>query len=208
MAMKQLIDRLKRFIRQDKQSQLIKQRESKTKALIKDRLSDFDRWQKDEELLTNWNERTTILASYVLPNTNVIEFGAGKMYMKSILNNIASYTPSDIVKRDKTTIICDLNKPIDFDLSKYEVAIFSGVLEYVYDINSVVKELSKANVGQIIMSYCCSDIVSLTRTKNGWLSDYTRTELETIFMLNGYKIEHYREWRGQSIFNLIKWVDF
>ena len=77
MAMKPLIDRLKRFIRQDKQSQFIKQRESKTKALIKDRLSDFDRWQKDEELLTNWNERTTILASYVLPNTNVIKFGAG-----------------------------------------------------------------------------------------------------------------------------------
>jgi len=205
--MKQVIHRLKKLLRLDKQSRLTKQRELKTKALIKEKRSDFDRWKSDAELLPNWNERTAILASYIQPDAHIIEFGAGAMYMKTLLRHVKSYTPSDIVKRDETTIICDLNKPINFDLTVYDVAVFSGVLEYVYDIDTVVKTMSKANIQQLILSYCCSDIVTLTRTKNGWLSDYTRPELEAIFLSNGYDIADYREWHNQSIFNLIKRVD-
>lgn len=205
--MKQVIHRLKKLLRLDKQSRLTKQRELKTKALIKEKRSDFDRWKSDAELLANWNERTAILASYIQPDTHIIEFGAGAMYLKTLLKHVTSYTPSDIVKRDETTIICDLNKPINFDLTVYDVAVFSGVLEYVYDIDAVVKTMSKANINQLILSYCCSDIVALTRTKNGWLSDYTKPELEAIFLSNGYNIIDYREWHKQSIFNLIKRVD-
>ena len=205
--MKHLIYRLKFFLGLDTQTKRIKQRELKTKALIKEKRSDFDRWKSDSELLANWNERTAILASYIQADTHIIEFGAGAMYLKTLLNHVASYTPSDIVKRHETTLVCDLNQPIDFDLTRYDVAVFSGVLEYVYDIDNVVKTMSEANINQLILSYCCSDIVTLTRTKNGWLSDYTRPELEAIFLSNGYNITDYREWHKQSIFNLIKRID-
>ncbi|WP_418510302.1 hypothetical protein [Corallibacter sp.] len=202
--MKQVLLRLKRLLALDSPTISTKQLELKTKALIKERLSDVDRWKNDKELLPNWNERSALLASYITANTHVIEFGAGSMYLKTILHDVKSYTPSDIVKRDENTIVCDLNKPIDFDLTAYDVAVFSGVLEYVYDIESVVKTLRDANINQIILSYCCSDIVTLTRVKNGWLSDYNRLELEAIFFNNGYEIKNYMEWQQQSLFNLIK----
>lgn len=201
--MKHLVYRLKFFLGLDTQTKRIKQRELTTKALIRERLSDYDRWIRDDELLPNWNERTALLASYILPDTHVIEFGAGAMYMHSILNHVASYTPSDIVKRHEATIVCDLNQPIDFDLTRYDVAVFSGVLEYVYDIEAVVKAMHDAKIHQLILSYCCSDIVTLTRAKNGWLSDYTKADLEAIFMNYGYEITDYTEWQSQSVFNLI-----
>ena len=56
------------------------------------------------------------------------------------------------------------------------------------------------------MSYCCSDLISLSRDKNGWLSDYTKNELEEIFSKYGYEIIDYLEWRNQSLFNLKKLI--
>ena len=93
---------------------------------------------------------------------------------------------------------------MSIDLSIFDVVVFSGVLEYVYDIDSIFKQLKKSNVKQIVMSYCCADIVQLSRDKNGWLSDYKKEDLEVIFRKYNYKIEHYNEWRSQSIYNLVE----
>lgn len=180
------------------------EREQKTKILIEKELSDAERWKNDNELHPNWNERTEILASYIQPGASIVEFGAGVMHLKKVVKDYKRYTPSDIVKRYEETVVCDLNQPIKIDLFVYDVAVFSGVLEYVYDIDKVVKQLREAKINHIIMSYCCSDIVKLSRAKNGWLSDYTKADLEQIFINNNYKINDYSVWNNQSLFNLIK----
>lgn len=165
--------------------------------------SDISRWKNSEQLFKDWNDRTSILGGFIKPNAQIIEFGAGNMYLKEYLKEYGSYTPSDIVKRFDETIVCDLNKPISFDLSKFDVVVFSGVLEYVYDIDSIFNQLKSNGINQIVMSYSCADIVTLSRVKNGWLSDYTKIEIEKIIEKYNYKIQNYNEWRKQSIYNLI-----
>ncbi len=188
----------------NKQDQKIMEREQKTKKLIENELSDTERWQNNNELHPNWNTRTAILAQYIPTGASIIEFGAGVMHLKNVVQDYVKYTPSDIVKRYEETVVCDLNQPIDLDLSIYSVAVFSGVLEYVYDINKVFQQLESAKVSQVILSYCCSDMVLLSRAKNGWLSDYTKKELEEIFAKNHYRIQDYAEWNKQSLYNLQK----
>jgi len=192
------------FLKHNTENQLrLEKREIENAKLRAEKKSDIYRWQNNQELFLDWDERTIILGSYLLPNAKIIEFGAGNMILKTHLQNYQSYTPSDIIQRFEETVICDLNKPINFSMELYNTVIFSGVLEYVYDIDFVFKELGPT-VKQIVLSYCCADIVKLSRDKNGWLSDYTKNDLEEIFKKEGFKIENYAEWRNQSLYNLIR----
>jgi hypothetical protein len=201
--MKKLIKMLNSIYKSIKLRYHFKLKQKLNRNLRKSKSSDLQRWNDDSSLFQDWNERTAIMASFVISNKNIIEFGAGNMYLKEYLNGYKSYTPSDIVKRFDETLICDLNKKIKIDLTKYEVAIFSGVLEYVFDIDSLFKQLSN-KIPQVILSYACSDVVKMSREQNGWLSDYNKQELEAIFKKYNYEVINYVEWRNQSIFNLMK----
>ncbi len=164
--------------------------------------SDFKRWENSKELLEDWNERTSIIAAMVKPNSLLIEFGAGNMYLKKMLPDGCSYTPSDIYARTSEILVCDLNEIIPFDIKKYDTAVFSGVLEYVYDVDKVFRQLSDS-IDNIVISYACRDISNANRLKSGWLSDYSKKELEAIFKKYSYQIFEYEEWRNQSIYSLI-----
>lgn len=172
-----------------------------TKKLRIEKRTDYLRWKQQNQLFEDWNERTSILASMIPSNSKVIEFGAGNMALKSLLPLGCEYTPSDIVQRNPDFVECDLNEPITFDISNFDTAVFSGVLEYVYDIDMVFKQFPK-HLKYVMLSYSCKDISSANRLENGWLSDYSKIELEKIFTKYNYQILNYSEWRKQSIFQL------
>jgi hypothetical protein len=141
----------------------------------------------------------------VKPNSLLIEFGAGNMCLRKMLPDGCTYTSSDIYARTPELLVCDLNENILLDLTKYDTAVFSGVFEYVYDVGEVFRQLSNS-IDNVVLSYSCSDISNANRLKNGWLSDYSKKELEIIFKMHGYQIVEYKEWRNQSIYNLRKYL--
>ncbi len=175
----------------------------RTRVLKSFQRSDLKRWKNDRELSENWNERIELMAGMVPENARVIEFGAGKMALKKYLPSNCEYQGADIIKRSPEMLVCDLNEGIGFSLAAYDTAVFSGVLEYVYDIDKVF-ELLNEKIGLIILSYACEDAFSENRERKGWLSDYKKEELEAVFQKYDYKIRDYREWRRQSIYKLEK----
>jgi len=181
----------------------VKRIQRNTIKLKESKKSDFRRWENPKELFEDWNERTSIIAAMVKPNSLLIEFGAGNMCLKKMIPDGCIYTPSDIYARTPEILVCDLNENIPFDLTKYDTAVFSGVFEYVYDVDKVFRQLSES-IDNVVLSYACSDISNANRLKSGWLSDYSKKELETIFEKYGYQIVEYEEWRNQSIFSLRK----
>lgn len=202
---KKIINYLKNISKRRNHLNRIKSIQKNTIMLKKEKQSDINRWKNSSELFEDWNQRTSILGSYVTPGAKVIEFGSGNMSLKAELPENCTYTPSDIVKRTEETIICDLNQPISFDLSIYDTAVFSGVFEYVYDIDAVFKQLEK-HINHLILSYACSDICTHNRLINGWLSDYKEEQLLEIFQKYNYQVINKQEWRQQTIFNLQKKV--
>ena len=175
----------------------------KTIKLRELRKSDIERWSNPKELLENWNERTAILGSKISEGASVIEFGAGNLALKNYLPDNCKYQASDLISRNKDILACDLNEKIKIDLSGYDTVVFSGVLEYVYDIEKVFEQFPDS-IRTVILSYACTDISSAPRLKLGWLSDYTTKELKSIFAKNNYTVKEYLEWRKQSIFFLQK----
>ncbi|MCG9973032.1 class I SAM-dependent methyltransferase [Christiangramia crocea] len=178
-----------------------RRRANKTKKLKEQKRSDIKRWKKNSELNEDWKERSIILAKMVRPEAKVIEFGAGNMHLKDYLPANCDYTPSDIYVRDSNVIYCDLNDDEMINLQSYDTAIFSGVLEYVYDLDRLFEKLA-GSLKYINLTYACSDISGANRLKEGWLSDYTNSDLRDIFKRNGFEIVDYLEWRKQSIYRL------
>jgi hypothetical protein len=207
--MKNILKRIQNIalnkIREFKEDRKYKKQAKDTLKLRKAKISDYERWKQTEELFVDWNQRTAILASMITRGANIIEFGAGNLALKNHLPPDCSYTPSDIYKRSEGMLECDLNSRIEFELKAYDTAVFSGVFEYVYDMDKVFRQLSDS-INNVVLSYACSDISNANRLKSGWLSDYSKKELENIFKKYSYQIVEYKEWRNQSIFNLRKSV--
>jgi uncharacterized membrane-anchored protein len=205
--MKKIFKRIQNIVlnkrRELKENRNYKKQAKRTLELKKKKLTDYKRWQETKELYLDWNQRTEILASMITQGANIIEFGAGSMALKNYLKPECNYTPSDIQARTSEMLVCDLNDSIPFDLKKFDTAVFSGVFEYVYDVDKVFRQLSES-IKYVVLSYACSDISNADRLKSGWLSDYSKNEMEAIFKKYDYQMVEYSEWRNQSIFSLRK----
>ena len=167
--------------------------------------SDMSRWDKDAALSKDWESRTLQIAALIPPGSSVLEFGAGRMALASYLPEGCSYTPSDIVDRGRNTIVCDLNSPSLPIFPPHQVAVFSGVLEYVWNIERLIDHLSP-DIEMFILSYAIADnqMFKLSRRFSGWVNDYNSQALEDLFKQRGYICNASEMWNTQKIFRFIQ----
>jgi hypothetical protein len=159
------------------------------------------RWAPRDSLLSEWDSRTELIAELIPDGSSVIEFGAGRLVLKSLLGEKCVYVPSDIVDRGPGTLVIDLNTDDINLVGVYSHAVFSGVLEYIRDIPRLLDAISP-NVSTIVASYESVDALPdlLTRRTNGWVSHLTERKFLEVFFLVGFKVSHTRKWREQKIY--------
>jgi hypothetical protein len=172
--------------------------------------SDYKRWGTERDLSPDWDSRTKQIANLIEPGTSVIEFGAGRLVLKTFLPDKCSYTPSDLVDRGNGTIVCDLNSDTLPQFQHYDVAVFSGVLEYINDVPRLISHLANF-VTTIIASYAIADTNQKTQKRRtlGWVNDYTAAQLVDIFENAGFQCDRTEEWKStviksQMIYKFIK----
>ena len=177
------------------------------------RMSDVHRWSRLSSLDPEWDPRTVKLAEWIKPGESVLEFGAGRRVLEKILPEGCTYTPSDIVDRGEGTIVCDLNNDALPTFPKHDVAVLSGVLEYVNDIPRLFLWL-RNSCDTIIFSYAVSDdylktaaVTSrrlLSRRANGWVNDFTAKQIEEIIVVCGFKCENIAMCMKQRIYKVAR----
>lgn len=166
--------------------------------------SDIGRWSKTENLHENWNQRTILLSDKIKDGSRILEFGSGNLFLKDNLPKNCTYINSDIVKRDENTIVIDLNKKIP-PLPKVDYIVFSGVLEYVYDVEHVLNECGKYTEN-LLLSYATLDYFPSVKNRriNGWVSDLYLKDFNNISFEIDYNMELIGNWNGQQLIKLAK----
>lgn len=170
----------------------------------------FARWSSLSNFHVDWDERTELIARLVPPRSRVIEFGAGRRQLELFLDPSCAYFPSDLVDRGPGTIVFDLNaRPLpDFRELKLDVAVFSGVLEYVTDLLATAQWLAR-QVSICVASYACANSESGTthriqeisaRARHGWVNTCTEAEFARIFVDAGFNCRSRDAWGNQRIF--------
>jgi len=158
--------------------------------------TDRRRWSDRGNLDGPWNDRTRFIASLVPDGSRVLEFGAGLCALGGHLPSRCSYTPSDIVSRRPDCLIVDLNGRSLPQLPPHDVAVFSGVLEYVHDLGRVAGWLAPA-AGRVIASYAVLDGDGIgVRRSRGWVSDWSRDVFVGEFAAAGFALEEQALWSG------------
>ena len=164
--------------------------------------SDVARWGDHENLSPTWDERTRLMAAFVRPGDRVIDFGAGRMALKAMLPPGCTYTATDIVARAEGAIAADLNQLPLPPLGQHDVAVFSGVFEYLHDMPAVVAAV-KPLITRMAVSYSILENVPqlVRRRANGFANDYTEAQFRAIMDEAGFDLLERGEWREQVLFH-------
>lgn len=141
------------------------------------------------------------MSQYIPDKSSIIEFGAGRLILKDFINDSCTYQSSDLISREPSTIVCDLNSDDLPNFKPYDIAFFSGVLEYVVDLDKIMQKISP-KMGSFIVSYATRDkIDNMTFRRNqGWLSHFTNEDLLCIFREYGFELKHKDFWTNQDIY--------
>ena len=166
-------------------------------------LSDYKRWADIDELSSSWDSRTRQIATLIEPGKSVIEFGAGRKILRNYLPDKCTYTPSDLIDRGEGTIVCDLNDDLLPAFRSYDVAVFSGVIEYINDVPRLISHLSN-NINTVLISYAILEQNKKNRRAKGWVNDFSSSELREMFENAGYECRHTAEWGSQKIYKFTR----
>lgn len=100
--------------------------------------------QVDYDNNDKWEWRTQQL-SLLIPKKakSIMDLGCGNSRLKKYLNDKIIYYGVDYIKRDETTIVCDLNKQ---SLPKIDVEVYymAGLLDYIDNISLLFSQMKNA----------------------------------------------------------------
>lgn len=166
--------------------------------------SDAKRWGQLKNHSPKWSGRTELMSRFINDGESVFEFGAGRCHLKTMLPGNCAYQSSDIVKRESDTFVCDFNhRPLP-EFPQKDVAFFSGVLEYVHDLDSFLPAIRKS-FRKVIASYVDTDSSKnrLARIKNGWFNHLSRQEFIAMFEKHGFILAENARWKKHGIYVFI-----
>ena len=162
--------------------------------------SDYIRWMNADKFPKSWSIGSEAISKLIQPESRVVEFGAGSARLRELLPIGCTYLGTDIVKRTPDMVLCDLNASQLPQLGRFDVAVFSGVLEYVRDVPRVVDYLY-GFVDAVIASYAVNVSSSnLSRMGRGWVNNYSRDEFIEVFEAGGFEAIQCIPFNGHVIF--------
>lgn len=135
--------------------------------------------------------RVKMFSAWLGPEVkSVADYGSGKMYLKEYLAPDVAYHPIDYIRRSDETIMCDLNSGIFPDLQT-DVAICSGVLEFIHTAEPLLKHVCANTDKAIIMSYMTIDLFPdmAGRRVSAYVSDLTEKRIMELMSSGGFIME-------------------
>lgn len=128
-------------------------------------------WSSTAEFDAGWSARIERMARFIDRPGTVADFGCGPMWLERYLPAGTTYLPVDYIRRDARTVVVDLNRDPIPPLQA-QIGFLSGVLEYVYDVDAVIRQLEGQAFTRLIVSYNTLDRVprKLVRRAVNWVS--------------------------------------
>lgn len=166
-------------------------------------LQDYTRWKRVASELPRWDARNAMLARLVPTGSSVIDLGAGARTLATYLSDACKYQPVDLIP-GPGVIRCDFNAGEFPEVDHvYDVAVVSGVLEYLFDPRVFLAKLSGI-ARSAIMTYAVrttGDSLAL-RSSRGWVNHLYGHQFAAMLEASDRPWTVLGEWRAQMIFGV------
>lgn len=162
----------------------------------------------DDAASPRWEERAEAATALLAANVGslgwdrsvglrIADFGAGDERLNRILASRLgfpySYVGFDIRPQRETVVELDLMR--ELPPQDFEVVFCLGLLEYIDPLPPFLASL-RARSPALIVSYTLFDVphplTRRERRKRGWLTNYTRAELEVEFQTHEFDVRDFR----------------
>lgn len=116
---------------------------------------------------------------------SIMDLGCGNQWASKLIPENIKYIPVDVYKHRPTTITADFNKG-EFYKKHTDLALCSGIIEYIYDVESFIKNIASC-MNYVVCSYHFKEIT--TKRSVIWVNNMTAGELVKIFEDNDFVLE-------------------
>lgn len=157
--------------------------------------SQRDRWSRVDSFLHDWGARAAIAAAFIPPGSSVIDLGCGQMQLRGHLPDGCSYHAADMRKWTDEVHEINLDAGL-FPPGSYDCAALLGVMEYLHRPDLVL-HWARERCGQLVMSYVHPgpSATQEQRAKNGWVNNFSETQLVSLLGSAGWCIDAQQVWR-------------
>ena len=115
---------------------------------------------------------------------SLMDLGCGRQECGKILADEISYYPVDLHRHLPDTIVKDLNAG-EFLEIPVDVIFCSGVLEYIYDLDTLLKKFACFGKS-VLCSYCDTD--STPNRASVWVNHLSHLDFVLLFQRNGFAL--------------------
>ncbi len=160
-----------------------------TSEIISSRGTLLARWEAlGTKEASSWSARAATATAWLSDQAGVLDLGCGTMSLERYLRPEQLYFPSDVVRRDDRTILCDLNQTSPPIVEVPAVACL-GLLEYLRSPENLLKMLARLYVRAVI-TYCVIDSPQPLepRRAHAWVNDFNQRDLEKTIAASGWAI--------------------
>jgi hypothetical protein len=153
--------------------------------------TDIGRWMQTENLDPNWDQRAEFALAPVAKSLAVVDVGCGQQSVKRIAQP-SRYLGIDVVTRDSSTYVIDLNsEPLSNDVFKnHELVTAFGLIEYLNDPSLIFKGIADEGLCFVLSYKILREGDTVDRRSQGWINDYTASELKHELEHAGLTIVH------------------
>lgn len=149
----------------------------------------------DLETKANWERmriRVKDISEWIDENVrSVVDYGAGEMFLKTLLpQKCVEYYPIDYIQRSDETIVCDLNAG-NFPSIYTDVAVLSGILEFLTTSESLLGHVCATTGYKIILSYITFEMFPNLdgRRASAYVNNFSEQQIIDMLLQNGFKLK-------------------
>ena len=117
---------------------------------------------------------------------SLMDLGCGRQECKKLLSGRITYYPVDLYRHLPDTIVMDLNAG-EFLEIPVDVIFCSGVLEYIYDLDSLLKKIACYGKS-VLCSYCDTDTTPVRASV--WVNHLSHSDFVQLFQRYGFTLSN------------------
>jgi hypothetical protein len=165
----------------------IEERVQRTRTLAAQKRSDVERWADPRNLFCrSAMVRATAAAQFIPDDCRVLDLGAGVEAVRKCLGPGCTYVPADLVARNASTVVVDLNRR-EFPKGRFDVVVALAVLEYVYDVEALLRRAA-GSASLALVTYCAQPNRDSEGERFGWYNRFTFVDLLDVVHRAGWQV--------------------
>ena len=152
----------------------------------KKKLVQMNTWEQNFEYTHDMTSRIRKMLSLIEEKNihSLMDLGCGKQECGKMLPDRISYYPVDLYRHLPDTIVKDLNAG-EFLEIPVDVIFCSGVLEYIYDLESLLKKIACYGKS-VLCSYCNTDVAPDRAAV--WVNHLSHLDFVQLFQRYGFTL--------------------